>query len=347
MPEPILVSVCIPVFNEEDNVQRAYEQVAGIFERMPGYTLEMIFTDNHSSDRTFDRLTQIAAADPRVRVARFAHNVGYQRSILSGYLLAKGDAVVQLDCDLQDPPELIPQMIERWRDGADVVYGVRRGRREGFLITAVRKIFYRGLDLMSDERLPHDAGDFRLLDRRVVEVLRQMDDKSPYLRGMVAVVGFNQVGLEYKRNARTAGESKFRLRSLMTLAIDGLVSHSTLPLQISSYLGLLFAILAVGVGVAYLIARLAVGGDWPAGFTTLAVLVLANMALTAMLFGIFGLYLARILRQVRDYPVSIVERAINLGKIDSLSRARILDASQIRRKASEPTPESLDGTVLP
>jgi glycosyltransferase involved in cell wall biosynthesis len=329
-----LISICIPAYNEEGSVALAYERVTKVFDGLPEYDLEIVVTDNHSSDRTFAILSELAAKDPRLKVARFSRNVGYQRSIYSAYMIATGDAVVQLDCDLQDPPELIPEMLQKWRDGADVVFGIRKTRREGLLITATRKIFYRLIDYLSEDRLPHDAGDFRLVSRNVVEALRQLDDKSPYLRGMITVLGFRQQGFLYDRDARVAGETKFKFGALTKLAVDAVVSHSTIPLQISSYLGIVAAVVAAVVAVGFVVARLAGGSDWPAGFTTLVILLLANMSLTALLFGIVGTYLARVLKQVRGYPMAVVQHSLNLSQIQSGDYARVVDVTHLSNRDS-------------
>lgn len=331
-PRP-LISICIPVFNEEANVDRAMERVARVFDGLPDYRYEIVFTDNHSTDSTFPILNAAALGDERIRVARFAANVGFQRSILTGYLLARGDAVIQLDCDLQDPPELIGQMLAHWRNGADVVYGVRRKRKEGRVITATRKIFYRLLDYLSDDHLPHDAGDFRLVDRKVVEVLRNIDDKSPYLRGMITLIGFRQVAFIYDRNEREFGESKFNLRSLFRLATDAVVAHSTVPLQLASYIGFGLALIATIFGASFAIGKFIAGASWPAGFATLVVLILFNMALTSMLLGIIGIYLSRVLTQTRGGPMSVIEASVNLGDAAKNS-PRIVDLSSMRGGAA-------------
>lgn len=322
-----LISICIPVLNEEKSIRQAYDRVIGVFKGMQHFNYEIIFTDNHSSDKTFEIISSICATDKHVKVARFSSNVGYQRSILTGYMLSKGQAVVQLDCDLQDPPELIPRMIELWRSGADVVYGIRASRKEGRLITFLRKFFYRLLDFLSEQHLPHDVGDFRLLDRKIIDVLLQVDDKSPYLRGIIASMGFNQIGIKYERDERTAGETKFNPRSLLNLAIDAIVAHSTLPLQLSSYLGFFISIISFFIGTAYLVAKFAVGTSWPAGFATLALLMFLNMALTCFLFGIIGLYLSRVFKQVKGYPVSIIEKSVNIERLEKSVLSKILDCS--------------------
>src|SRR5688572_15513856 len=170
-----LLSIVVPVYNEEGNVERCARAVAAALDPLSDrYDYELIFTDNHSTDGTFAKLREIATADPRVRVFRFARNHGFQKSIYTGYLLASGDAAIQLDCDLQDPPELIPEFVAKWEQGYRVVYGVRRRRREAIWITAARKLFYRLIHWVSDDELPKDAGDFRLVDRCILDVLSQI-----------------------------------------------------------------------------------------------------------------------------------------------------------------------------
>lgn len=312
-----LISFAIPVFNEEANVRRLYDTVQEVMAPLADrYRWEYVFTDNHSSDRTFELLTELAAADPAVRVIRFSRNFGYQRSILTGYLHAHGDAVIQLDCDLQDPPQLVPQMLEHWEAGHQVVFGVRRRRKEGFGITVMRKVFYRLIHMLSEHELPLDAGDFRLVDRRVVEELRKLDDATPYLRGAIATLGFRQIGFAYDRAARLAGESKFKLKDLVRLGLDGILNHSVVPLQLATYVGVAASMLAVLLVIVYVVGHLLVGQDWPAGFTTLAVLVLVSTSLNALFFGVMGEYVGRIYKQVKRGPLTVVEYAINTAPVN-------------------------------
>lgn len=307
-----LITLVIPVLNEEQNIERLYEAVQhAMAPHAHRYDLELLFTDNHSTDRTFAILQDLARRDPRVRVLRFSRNFGHQRSILTGLLNASGDAAIQLDCDLQDPPSLIPEFLRCWEEGNQVVYGVRRRRAEGWLITGLRKIFYRAVNFLSEHSLPIDAGDFRLVDRRIIEELRKRDDANPYLRGMIATIGFAQIGIEYDRAARTHGRSKFALRHLFQLAFDGVVSHSTAPLRLAFYLSqIIFVIVCLVIGV-FVAARLAPGNDWPAGFATLAVLVLFSTSINALLLGIMGEYIGRIFRQVQHQPLTIIEREVD------------------------------------
>lgn len=326
-----LVSICIPVLNEEENIENAYLKVKDIFDNLlPNYQFEIVITDNQSTDETWAIAKKIATSDARVKIARMAKNVGYQRSILTGFLISTGDCAIQLDCDLQDPPEMFVNMIKEWNEGADVVYGIRKRREEGVLITICRKIYYRLINAMTDDDLPSDAGDFRLISRRVIEILRQTNDRSPYIRGMVATMGFHQVGIPYDRLARTAGESKFRFRSLVQFASDAIISHSTLPLRIGGYIGIFVSSVAVVFLAAVLFARL-YGADWPAGWTSLVFLILLNLALTCSLFGIFGLYLARVLRQGRDIPLSVLQDSVGIEDIPYSPYTRILDTSSHNR----------------
>jgi len=307
-----LISLVVPVYNEELNILPFHEKVTSTIEPFADrFRFELVFTDNHSTDNTFPILAALASRDPRVRVFRFSKNFGYQRSILTGYIKCRGDAAIQLDVDLQDPPELIGVFLGRWQEGADVVYGVRVQRAEGFGITALRAVFYRLVDMLSEEELPVDAGDFRLISRRVIDLLCSYRDANPYLRGTIATLGFKQVGVEYTRSARQFGESKFPFSKLMSLAIDGILNHSILPLRFATYFGLASSLLMIMVMAGYAIVRIVFRAQWPAGFTTLAALILLSISINAMLLGIIGEYLGRMYRQVRDSPLTIIEAEID------------------------------------
>ena len=307
-----LLSIVVPVFNEEDNVVPLYTAVNQVMTTLADrYDHEFIFTDNHSTDQTFQRLELLAREDKRVRIFRFSRNFGFQRSILTGYLRARGDAAIQLDCDLQDPPELIPEFTRLWEAGHQVVYGVRRSRKESWWIQATRKLFYRLIDLLSEDSLPHDAGDFRLLDRCVLEELRRFEDYQPYLRGTIATLGFDQVGIPYDRAERLRGESKFSLPELTRLATDGILNHSIVPLRLATYTGLAVSLLTFLGILVYISGKLFFGQAWPAGFATTTTLILLSLSLNSLFLGIIGEYLGRIYQQVKKRPLTIIEREIN------------------------------------
>ena len=307
-----LLSIVVPVYNEELNVEPLYQAVnsalQGIADR---YRWEFVFTDNCSTDRTFEHLEALATHDSRVRAYRLTRNFGFQRSILTGYRLARGAAAVQSDCDLQDPPELILEFVKHWEAGYRIVFGVRRSRDEPARMQAARRLFYRLIARLSSDELPHDAGDFRLIDRAVLDLLHGYSDQSPYLRGYIASLGYRQLGVPYDRAKRRRGTSGFGWGALVELALDGIVSHSILPLRLASFVGVSLAVLALlGIGI-YVAMWLTRGQDWPAGFATLAMLLLISLALNAIFLGIIGEYLARIYRQVKPVPLTIVERFID------------------------------------
>ena len=303
-----LISVVVPVFNEELNIQPFYDTVTRELAPLSGqYDFEFVFTDNHSTDSTFTLLKQLAAQDPRVHAYRFSKNFGYQRSIMTGYSRAQGDAAIQLDVDLQDPPELIPLFLAEWRLGADVVYGVRIKRQESWITNFQRNLFYRLIDRLSEEKLPVDAGDFRLISRRVIDLLKSFEDAQPYLRGTIATLGFKQIGIPYSRNARTRGESKFPFSKLVSLALDGILNHSRVPLRVSTYFGLLVSAFTLLSTIGYVIAKLVTHAEWPAGFATLAALILVSISINAMLLGIIGEYLGRMYHQIKKQPLTIIE----------------------------------------
>ncbi|MXU65225.1 glycosyltransferase family 2 protein [Oceanomicrobium pacificus] len=306
------VSILVPAFNEEETVERAYREVTAVMEGLEDTRFEMIFTDNHSTDGTFRKLMEIAERDPRVKVIRFSRNCGYQRSLLVAYQSASGDCAIQLDCDLQDPPELIPQMLEKWREGHQVVYGIRRSLADGPLVAFARRAFYAVINWLSEDELPLNVGEFRLVDRRILNELARVRDSSPYLRGLIAAMGFSQVGLEYDRQDRIAGTSKFPFKAMLSLAIDGIVNHSLVPLRLATLVGMSVAVITFLMLVIYLIGKLVFGQDWPAGFATTTVLLLLSMMLNAMFFGIVGEYLGRIFMQAKAMHVPIVEARVNI-----------------------------------
>ena len=241
-----LISFCIPVLNEQDNILPAYERIKKVMAgEAEHYDYEIVFTDNHSNDRTFEILAELAESDPKIRVLRFSRNYGFQQSILTNYLHCQGDAAIQLDCDLQDPPEMIPEFLRKWEEGYKVIYGIRKSRvHESWILTASRKLFYRVIDFLSEHHLPHDAGDFRLIDRVIINQLVSIGRQQPYLRGAIASFGFKQTGLPYHRNSRQYGISKFNFSKLFGLALDGILSHSLVPLRIAIFVGLVVSVLA-------------------------------------------------------------------------------------------------------
>jgi polyisoprenyl-phosphate glycosyltransferase len=307
-----LISLVVPVYNEEDNVMPFYADVRRVIDPLANdYEFEFVFTDNHSSDRTPDLLLDLARADRRVRAYRFSRNFGYQRSILTAYLKCRGDAAIQLDCDLQDPTDLIVEFLKKWREGYDVVYGTRVSRLESWKWSLARKVFYRLVDFLSEDRIPNDAGDFRLISRRVIEELRRIDDTRPYLRGTIATLGFNQIGIDYDRKARVRGSTKFSIYDNVMLALDGIVNQSVVPLRVATYVGVCVSFVTVLAILGYIAAYFTVGFRAPAGFTTTTVLILGSLSINALLLGVIGEYLGRIYMQMKKQSLSIIERELH------------------------------------
>jgi len=308
-----LVSLVVPVFNEQDNVKPFYADVRRVIDKLTDdFEFEFIFTDNHSTDKTPDLLLELARLDPRVYAYRFSRNFGYQRSILTAYLKCKGDAAIQLDCDLQDPTDLIVEFLRLWRSGYDVVYGTRISRLESWKWSLARKVFYRLVDFLSEDPIPNDAGDFRLVSRRVIEELRRSDDTRPYLRGTIATLGFNQIGVDYHRGARVRGASKFSIYDNVMLALDGIVNQSVVPLRVATYVGIGISVITLLAILGYLIAYFTVGFRAPAGFTTITVLILGSLSINAMLLGILGEYVGRMYLQMKKKSLSIIERELHI-----------------------------------
>jgi glycosyltransferase involved in cell wall biosynthesis len=307
-----LVSLVVPVFNEEDNVMPFYADVRRVIDPLASrFDFEFVFTDNHSTDRTPEMLRELARTDPRIRAYRLSRNFGYQRSILTAYLKCSGDAAIQLDCDLQDPTDLIVQFLDRWQEGYDVVYGTRVSRLESWKWSLARKVFYWLVDFLSEDPIPLDAGDFRLVSRRVIEELRRIDDTRPYLRGTIATLGFNQLGIDYNRGARVRGASKFSIYDNVMLALDGIINQSVVPLRVATYVGLSVSFATILAIFGYLVAHFTVGFRAPAGFTTITVLILGSLSINAMLLGILGEYLGRMYLQMKRKSLSIVERELH------------------------------------
>lgn len=317
-PTRKLLSIVVPVYNEAENIDALYAAViAAMLPETERYDLEFVFTDNHSSDTTFAKIAALAARDGRIRAYRFSRNFGYQLSIQTGYALARGDAAVQLDADLQDPPALISDFLRLWEQGYQVVYGVRRARKEGWFVTSLRRLFYWLVDALSTDHLPRDAGDFRLIDRRIMDELTAVRDPSIYVRGRISAMGFSQIGVVYDRAERRLGESKFKFGHMLSLAIDAITSHSVVPLRIATYIGALVTLGAALMSIGYISAHYLVGTEWPPGFTTLAVLITFSIGINSLLLGVIGEYLARIFQQLKQPPGVIIEASLDPQLLDT------------------------------
>lgn len=308
-----LISIVVPVFNEEKNIMPLYNELVKLAGDLSDrYDFEFIFTDNHSSDNTFDEIKKIAENDKRIKALKFSKNFGFQRSIYTGYVASSGDATVQIDCDLQDPPDLIKDFIDEWEKGSQVVYGIRKKRKENLFMNLARKIFYRFINFLSEDKLPLDAGDFRLVDKKIIKELEKNIDYQPYLRGSIASMGFKQKGIEYERRKREIGKSKFSFKDLLDLSLDGILNHSVVPLRIATYTGLTVSVITFISMLVYIAGKIFLGKEWPAGFATTTILILLSLSLNALFLGIIGEYLGRIYKQVKKTSITIVEERLNI-----------------------------------
>ena len=302
-----LLSVVAPVYDEQELVESF---VARACAAVADYNFELVVVNDGSTDATGELLDRIAASDPRVRIVHLSRNFGHQAALTAGLEHALGDAVAMIDADLQDPPELIPTMVERWEQGADVVYAVRRQREgETAFKLATASWFYKLFDKLAQVDLTPNSGDFRLLDRRALDALLSMTERSRFLRGMTVWVGFNQTAVDYQRDARHAGETKYTVRKMLRFSLDAIASFSHVPLQLATYVGMLSAGLAFVAIPVVLILRI-VGSYLPGfGSITIAILLLGGIQLIAL--GVIGEYVGRIYDEVKHRPLYIVREERN------------------------------------
>ncbi len=304
-----LVSVVAPMLNEEGTARVFCERVRTACDGLPW---ELVIVDDGSSDETPTILAEIAATDPRVKVVTLSRNFGHQMAITAGLDHAKGDAVVMIDADLQDPPELIPTMLEHWRAGSDVVYTMRTNRQgESRFKVVTARWFYGIMGRVSAVPLASNSGDFRLLSRRALDALLEMRERNRYLRGMTSWVGFTQTALPYDREARHAGETKYPIRKMVHFALDAIASFSNVPLQLATIAGFIFAaiaFLAVPVAIAFRIF-----GQFLPGITTTVVAVLLLGGFQLIAIGLIGEYVGRIYDEVKRRPLYIVRDRANVG----------------------------------
>lgn len=309
----MLLSVIIPCYNEEDVLRATYERLGKVFHGMTDYDYELIFVNDGSADQTQLILTELQLSDPHVRVLLLSRNFGHQIAVTAGLEVAAGDAVVIIDADLQDPPEVIPEMVRLWREGNEVVYGIRlerEGESKFKLWTA--KVFYRLINRLSETKMPLDAGDFRLIDRKVVGVINKMPERARFLRGMVSWAGFRQTSVTYDRAPRHAGDSKYPLKKMVHFAMDGIISFSLVPLKLAIWTGFLAIWIAVAGIIVAIIDRL-LDKHLTRGWASLFVAVLFMAGVQLVSLGIIGEYLGRIYTEVKRRPLYVVQERLGFG----------------------------------
>ena len=304
----ITFSIVVPVFNELENIPELYRRLRATLDSV-GETWELVLVDDGSTDGSTERIRELAAKDKRVRPVIFARNFGHQVAITAGWDYARGDAVVIMDADLQDPPEVILELIARWREGYEVVYAVRAEREgESWFKKATASLFYRLIYRITDVKIPLDSGDFRLLDRKVVEVLKTMRERHRFPRGMAAWVGFRQIGVAYKRAVRYSGETKYPFKKMFRLALNAITGFSYFPLQLATYFGFLSAGISI-VAIPVVIVMRLTGSQAFLGqaSTLIAVLFLGGVQLISL--GVLGEYIGRLYDEAKGRPLYIVRQA--------------------------------------
>jgi polyisoprenyl-phosphate glycosyltransferase len=303
--KPIMYSIIAPIYNEFENIPMLWERISQVMDST-GDAWEFILVDDGSSDGSTDQIRELAASDARVRPVIFARNFGHQIAVTAGLDYARGKAIVVIDADLQDPPEVILELAEKWKEGYEVVYAVRSEREgESWFKLFTASMFYRLIYRITDVKIPLDTGDFRLIDRKVVDVMNSMRERHRFLRGMSAWIGFKQVGVEYKRAARVAGVTKYPFKKMLRLALNAITGFSYFPLQVATYFGFIAAGMAILAIPVVTIMRL-VDSQFFEGQTTTLVSVLFLGGVQLISLGILGEYIGRIYDEVKGRPLYVV-----------------------------------------
>ena len=302
------ISVIIPVFNEEKNIQNLYDRLSQVMQNL-NVTYELIFVNDGSKDASIGLIKVLSKKNKEVKYIDFSRNFGHQIAVTAGLDKTSGNAVVIIDADLQDPPELIAEMYQKRKEGFEVIYAKRKNRKgESFLKLMTAKLFYRILSKMTSISIPVDTGDFRMIDKKIVEVLREMPEKNKYLRGQISWVGFNQTFVEYDRQERQAGATGYTYRKMLHFALDGITAFSDVPLKVVTYFGFMVSIIAFFVAIYALLAKFVWENSVP-GWTSLMIAILFIGGIQMIAIGIIGEYLSRMNHNIRNRPLYIIRES--------------------------------------
>lgn len=307
------VSVVIPMYYEEEVAEECYKRVSKTLKELKEYEYEIIFVNDGSQDKTLKILEEIARKDSNVKVISFSRNFGHQVAVTAGIKEVTGDAIVIMDADLQDPPELIPDMLKYWEQGNEIIYGTRKTRKgESAFKLLTAKMFYKTLNALSDVEIPKDTGDFRLVDRKVIDVINNMPEHNKFLRGLFSWVGFKQMSYEYERQGRVAGKTKYPLKKMLKLASDGIISFSTKPLKLLGTLGVLSIVISVIILIYALISYAFKLNNLSAGWTSIMVAITFFAGVQLLSIWIMSEYIGRIYEETKKRPQYIVDKKINI-----------------------------------
>ena len=312
-----LISIVVPMYFEEEVAQECYNRITAVM-NSNHYNYELVFVNDGSTDRTLEILEQLAMNDNRMKVISFARNFGHQIAVTAGIDYAKGDAIVIIDADLQDPPEVIPELVNKWLEGYDVVYAKRKKRKgETWFKLLTAKYFYKFLNYMSDIDIPKDTGDFRLIDRKVAAVFRKMTEKNRFVRGMFSWIGFSQTYIEYERDERFAGETKYPFKKMIKFASDGIIAFSSKPLKLVMTLGSASVLVSIIVLLYSILTRL-FGHEVQPGWASIMVAITFFSGIQLLGLGIVGQYIARIYDESKNRPIYIVKDVYNIENEEDL-----------------------------
>tara|TARA_B100000989_G_C19491750_1_gene450129 strand:- start:367 stop:1302 length:936 start_codon:yes stop_codon:yes gene_type:complete len=303
-----LISIVTPVYNEEETLDLYFNELITQTKKLNEYyNFELILVDNNSTDNTYEILKKYKNKIDFLKIYKLTKNFGYQKSLWTGITLSKGDVCITLDADLQDPTDMIEKFLEKWEEGYKIVYGVRVKREENFIISAFRKIFYKLINKLSENNLPQNAGDFMLIDKKIINLLKNLNEHDIYLRGLIFSFGFKRIGIDYNRKNRNRGESKFKLLNLISFAINSFFNEGIFPLRLATIFGISLFFISIILFVFYFFTKIFNILIFPPGYATLLLILLISTALNGIFLGIIGEYIARIQRKTRNIPITIIE----------------------------------------
>ena len=307
------ISIIVSVYNEEDSLDIFFKTIRQTMEQKKDYLYEIVCVDDGSTDDTFQLLQKYAQDDFRIKVLKFSRNFGKEYGLMAGLKYCAGRAAVPIDVDLQDPPELILQFIEKWEDGYDMVYGIRNDRAsDTWLKRLTAKLFYKTYNLMTRSPIPYNAGDYRLIDRKIIDTILELSERNIFMKGIFGWTGFKSCGIKYVRQKRIAGVSKWNYWKLWNFALDGITASTTLPLRIWTYLGSMLSFLGLLYALYIIIRTITYGADVP-GYASLLVFILLVGGVQMIILGILGEYIGRNFIEVKRRPLYIVEKKVNLN----------------------------------
>ena len=306
------ISVIVPMYYEEKVAEECYKRLTACLQKLTDYTYEIIIIDDGSKDKTLEILENIASKDDKVKVISFSRNFGHQAAVTAGLKHVSGDAIIIIDADLQDPPELIPQMIQLWEQGNEIIYAKRKKRKgESPFKLLSAKLFYQILNALSDTEIPKDTGDFRLVDRKVVDTINNMPEHNKFLRGLFSWVGYKQIPFEYERKERFAGKTKYPLRKMLKLASDAIISFSTKPLKLVGLLGFISIVISILILIYALLSYFLKLNQLSAGWTSLMVAITFFAGVQLLSIWIMSEYIGRIYDETKQRPQFIINKKIN------------------------------------